>query len=180
MKSCGWKKRFSLTGGRFPPPQYLGFFLYFWDLAPGYHLTRTLLRPPGNFSHTPSAATAATVFSRHHFLRHPPPISYAVLCKGHLLFTAQNPHLFFFFFPHSKIDIFSSDPSHSCFIISAFPLNLASENVKEQCKSPTAWFKVVFPTYKKVILRINCKIALWFHYLWVYCSYTSKSKKANK
>lgn len=97
MKSCGWKKRFSLTGGRFPPPQYLGFFLYFWDLAPGYHLTRTLLRPPGNFSHTPSAATAATVFSRHHFLRHPPPISYAVLCKGHLLFTAQNPHLFFFF-----------------------------------------------------------------------------------
>lgn len=98
--------------------------------------------------------------------------------KG-ICFSLLKIHIFFFFFPHSKIHIFSSDPSYSCFIISAFPLNLASENVKEQCKSPTVWFKVVFPTYKKVILRINCKIAVWFHSLWVYCSYTSKSKKAN-
>lgn len=53
MKLCGWKKRFSLTGGRFPPPQYSGFCLYFWDLAPGYHFTFTVLSPPGIFPSTP-------------------------------------------------------------------------------------------------------------------------------
>ena len=154
---------------------FLPLFLGFGSGVP-FHVYRVI--SPWHFPQHPTAATAATIFSRHHFLRHPPPISYAILCKGHLLFTAQNPHLFFF--PDSKIHIYSSDPSYLCFIISAFPLNLASENVKEQCKSPTVWFKVVFPTYKQVMLRINCKISLQFHYLWVYCSYTNKNKKANK
>lgn len=180
MKLCGWKKWFSLIGERFPPPQYSGFCLYFWDLALGYHLTFTMLSLPGIFPSTPLQLLLPP-FS-------PGIISWGILHPFHMQFFVKDIcfsllkiHIFFFFFfPHSKIHIFSSDPSYLCFIISAFPLNLASENVKEQYKSPTVWFKVVFPTYKKVMLRINCKISLRFHYLWVYCSYSSKNKKANK
>ena len=77
---------------------FLPLFLGFGSGVP-FHIYRVIF--PWHFPQHPTAATAATIFSRHHFLRHPPPISYAILCKGHLLFTAQNPHLFFFLTPKS-------------------------------------------------------------------------------
>lgn len=98
MKLCGWKKWFSLIGERFPPPQYSGFCLYFWDLALGYHLTFTMLSLPGIFPSTPLQLLLPP-FS-------PGIISWGILHPFHMQFFVKDIcfsllkiHIFFFFFP---------------------------------------------------------------------------------
>ena len=161
------KKEIFSNWGRFPPPHYSGYFPFISGIRLlGTIWTLQCYIPPGNFPRGPTAA--ATNVSRHRFLRHHPPISHETLCTGHLHFTAQTPHFFFppsLRKPHLRFLSFLFVLHYFC-----FSLECSLWKCEQTAQKPICMVWGCVSNIKKVILRIDCKIALQSHYPWIYCS----------